>query len=63
MLSNLFDKRVHLIKIDSFKGAIGTVFNFKAYRDVRRWYIKIDPDICTFSFIGVRLCWQMGLAL
>lgn len=41
-VSNLFDKRVHLIKIDSFKGAIGTVFNFKAYRDVRRWYKKID---------------------
>ena len=56
-VSNLFDKRVHLIKIDSFKGAIGTVFNFKAYRDVRRWYIKIDPDIVHFhssasGFVG-----------
>ena len=56
-VSNLFDKRVHLIKIDSFKGAIGTVFNFKAYRDVRRWYKKIDPDIVHFhssasGFVG-----------
>lgn len=33
-VEQLFDKQVHLIRIDSFKGAIGTVINLKAYRDV-----------------------------
>lgn len=44
-VEELFDERVHLIKIDSFMGAIGTVINFKAYCDVYRWYKKIKPDI------------------
>ena len=44
-VEQLFDKQVHLIRIDSFKGAIGTVINLKAYRDVREWYKKIKPDI------------------
>ena len=44
-VEDLFDKRVSLIKIDSFMGAIGTVVNFKAYRDLRRWYKVIKPDI------------------
>jgi len=41
----LFDKRVHLIRLDSFKGALGTVLNPKAYFDVYRLYKQIDPDI------------------
>ena len=41
----LFDKRVHLIKIDAFKGAIGSVINPKAYTEVNKWYKKIKPDI------------------
>lgn len=56
-VEQLFDKRVHLIKIDSFKGAIGTVVNLKAYYDVRKWYEKVKPDIVHFhssasGFIG-----------
>lgn len=47
-VEQLFDKRVHLIKIDSFKGAMGTVVNLKAYYDVRRWYEKVKPDIVHF---------------
>ena len=43
-VEDLFDKRVSLIKIDSFMGAIGTVVNFKAYRDLRRWYKVIKPE-------------------
>lgn len=44
-VEELFDRRIHLIKLDSFKGAIGTVVNFRAYRDVFRWYKEIKPDI------------------
>lgn len=44
-VETLFDSRVHLIKIGDFKGAIGTVINPKAYREVRKWYYKIKPDI------------------
>lgn len=56
-VEQLFDKQVHLIRIDSFKGAIGTVINLKAYRDVREWYKKIKPDIVHFhssasGFVG-----------
>lgn len=56
-VGELFDKRVHLIRIDSFRGAIGSLMNFNAYRDVRRWYEKIRPDIVHFhssasGFIG-----------
>lgn len=56
-VESLFDKRVHLIKIDSFKGAIGTVINPKAYKDVRNWYNEIKPDIVHFhssasGFVG-----------
>ncbi|WP_455667716.1 glycosyltransferase [Phocaeicola sp.] len=56
-VEQLFDKRVHLIKIDSFKGAIGTVVNLRAYYDVYKWYKEIKPDIVHFhssasGFIG-----------
>lgn len=56
-VESLFDHRVKLICIDSFKGALGTVANPKAYRDVRRWYKKINPDIVHFhssasGFVG-----------
>lgn len=53
----LFDKRVHLIRIDSFRGAWGTVIGLKAYDDVRKWYGIIKPDIVHFhssasGFVG-----------
>lgn len=56
-VDKLFDLRVHLIKIDSFKGAIGTVINPKIYVDVYMWYKKIKPDIVHFhssasGFVG-----------
>lgn len=41
----LFDKRVHMIKIDEFKGALGTVFNPKAYKRIRKLCKEIHPDI------------------
>jgi len=44
-VENLFDKRIHLIKMDSFRGALGTVLNPKAYKEVLYWYNKIKPDI------------------
>lgn len=44
-VEKLFDSRVHLIRVDSFNGAIGTVINIGSYRDVYRWYKKINPDI------------------
>ena len=44
-VEELFDKRIHLIKIDAFKGAIGSVINPAAYREVNKWYKKIKPDI------------------
>lgn len=44
-VETLFDKRIHLIKVDSFKGALGTVVNPKAYLDVYRLYNQIKPDI------------------
>lgn len=56
-VEQLFDKRVHLMRIDSFKGAIGTVVNLRAYYDVYKWYKGIKPDIVHFhssasGFIG-----------
>ena len=56
-VEQLFDKRIHLIKIDSFKGALGTVLNIKAYKDVLHWYKTIKPDIVHFhssasGFVG-----------
>lgn len=62
-VEQLFDKRVHLIKMDSFKGAIGTVVNLRAYYDVNKWYKKIKTGYSPFSFIGIRLYWQVGLTL
>ena len=44
-VEELFDKRIRLIKMDSFKGALGTVVNPKAYWDVHRLYTRIQPDI------------------
>lgn len=44
-VESLFDPRIHLIKIDAFKGALGTVLNPKAYMAVRHWYNIIQPDI------------------
>lgn len=44
-VESLFDKRIHLIKLDSFKGAVGSVMNWKAYKDVYKLYIEIKPDI------------------
>lgn len=44
-VESLFDKRIHLIKVDNFKGALGTVVNPKAYLNVHRLYNQIKPDI------------------
>lgn len=44
-VEDLFDPRVHLIKVDAIKGAMGTVVNPKAYMAVRRHFNEIKPDI------------------
>ncbi|MCD8305565.1 MAG: glycosyltransferase [Prevotella sp.] len=44
-VEDLFDKRIHLIRMRSFNGALGTVFNPKAYIDTYRLYKQIKPDI------------------
>lgn len=44
-VESLFDKRIHLIKINDFKGALGTVLNPKAYQTIHRYYKQIKPDI------------------
>lgn len=44
-VDELFDKRVHLIKMTTFHGALGTVFNPKAYWDVYQEYKRLKPDI------------------
>ncbi len=44
-VGELFDKRIHLIKMCSFKGALGTVVNPKAYWDVCKKYREIKPDV------------------
>lgn len=44
-VESLFDKRIKLIRFDSFKGAIGTVINPKCYIDLRRIYDEEKPDI------------------
>jgi len=44
-VESLFDKRIHLIKIDDFKGALGTVLNPKAYKTIHKYYKQIKPDI------------------
>lgn len=56
-VEELFDKRIHLIKMGSFKGALGTVLNPKAYKEVLHWYNIIKPDIVHFhssasGFVG-----------
>lgn len=44
-VEDLFDKRVHMIKVDEFNGALGTVFNPKAYYKIRKLCKDINPDI------------------
>ena len=44
-VESLFNKRIHLIKIEEFKGALGTVLNPKAYRIINKYYKQIKPDI------------------
>ncbi|MCD8303073.1 MAG: glycosyltransferase [Prevotellaceae bacterium] len=44
-VERLFDSRIHLIRMPSFKGALGTVVNPKAYIDVYRMYKEIKPDV------------------
>lgn len=44
-VEQLFDPRVKLIRIKTFKGALGTVLNPMAYKEVRNWYNEIQPDI------------------
>lgn len=56
-VETLFDRRIHLIRIESFHGALGTALNPKAYWDVYKMYRRIKPDIVHFhssasGFIG-----------
>lgn len=56
-VEQLFDSRINLIKMKSFKGALGTVLNPKAYKEVLHWYKEIKPDIVHFhssasGFVG-----------
>lgn len=56
-VEELFDKRVHLIKMEAFHGPLGTVLNPRAYWDVYRMYKSIKPDIVHFhssasGFVG-----------
>lgn len=44
-VEKLFDKRIHLLKIKAFKGALGTVLNPRAYKEVLKYYNQIKPDI------------------
>lgn len=44
-VESLFDKRIHLIKIDAFKGALGTVLNPKVYKILNQYFHQIKPDI------------------
>ncbi len=44
-VEELFDKRIHLIRLDAFKGALGTVVNPKAYLKVHKYFKKINPDV------------------
>ena len=44
-VDRLFDRRVKLIKSRCFRGALGTVLNPKAYREVYDVYERIRPDI------------------
>ncbi|QIY82133.1 glycosyltransferase family 4 protein [Chryseobacterium sp. NEB161] len=44
-VEDLFDKRIHLIKLDSFKGPVGSVVNPGSYIKIHQLYKKIAPDI------------------
>lgn len=44
-VEELFDKRIHLIKLNSFKGAILSVTNIKSYIEINKLYKRIKPDI------------------
>lgn len=56
-VEQLFDKRIHLIQIRAFQGAMKTVMNPKSYIDIYKYYKKIRPDILHFhssasGFVG-----------
>jgi len=44
-VQGLFDKRINFIKVDSFNGAIGTVLNPHAYKEINKLFHEIKPDI------------------
>lgn len=44
-VESLFDKRIHLIKVDEFKGALRSVLNPQAYHIINKYYKQIKPDI------------------
>lgn len=44
-VNQLFPKEVHLYKMKSFKGALGSVLNPASYIEIKKLYNKIEPDI------------------
>lgn len=44
-LSNIFDENVNLIKIDSFKRSISLSSDYRAYKEVKRNILKVNPDV------------------
>lgn len=44
-VEELFDKRIHMIKVPAFDGAVKSLLNSKSYMQVRRIYDEIKPDI------------------
>ena len=41
----LLDDRVHLIRLESFNGVFGSVLSKNTYKDVRKYYDELKPDI------------------
>lgn len=44
-VEELFDKRIKLYLLNSFKGAMGSCLNPQAYKDIRKLYNDIKPDV------------------
>ena len=44
-VEDLFDKRIHLIRLDSFNGALKSVLNPKVYFEISKLFKQIKPDI------------------
>ena len=44
-VESLFDKRIKFVKLNAFKGAIGSVININSYIQINKLFKKINPDI------------------